>query len=189
MTNSFKIVQGKDLSLKTRFRMTEDLEEFITLTPLTCVQQCNALLGARSTKPKSCIVFFTLFGAYCGVLVYRAYRAYASKQGGNGEKISEVIALEAKADDLNVEPGSSLVNELLEQAQPILLQPVELSSTDMRWRYCSQLPEPEFKLGSDGDDEEFEESSIILDENDHVTVSAATSTTKPKNLKPTTFSV
>ncbi|KAI8035771.1 uncharacterized protein LOC128256776 [Drosophila gunungcola] len=182
--------------------MADVLEEYITLTPLTCVQQCNALLGTTSGKPKSCFVFFTLFGAYCGVLVYRAYRSYASKQGGDGEKISEGIQLEAKAEFLNVEPGSSLVNEFLDRAQPILLQPVEFSSTDMRWRYCSQRAKPDFRLGGSDSDDEAAEKNVIeeLDSKSNVVdeVEPTTSTTKPeghmenvdgKHHKTTTFSV
>ncbi|XP_017001094.2 uncharacterized protein [Drosophila takahashii] len=162
--------------------MAEVLEEFITLTPLTCVQQCNALLGATSGKPRSCSVFFTLFGVYCGVLVFRAYRTYSSKQGGDGEKISEGVTLEAKADDLNLEPGPSPVKEFAEQAKPILLQPVEFSSTDMRWRYSHQLPDASLMQESDSgeevtqDDETLSNVGDNKDEDEPATVSVATST-------------
>ncbi|XP_026834016.1 uncharacterized protein LOC6542554 isoform X2 [Drosophila erecta] len=111
--------------------MAEILEEFITLTPLTCVQQCNALLGSTSGKPRSCFVFFTLFGVYCGVLIFRAYRTYSSKPEADGAKITEEVTSGAKAEDLDIGPGPSLVNEFVERAKPILLQPVEFSSTDM----------------------------------------------------------
>ncbi|XP_016943294.2 uncharacterized protein [Drosophila suzukii] len=168
--------------------MAEVLEEFITLTPLTCVQQCNALLGATSGKPRSCFVFFTLFGVYCGVLVLRAYRTYSSKQGGDGEKISEGVTLEAKADDLNLEPGPSPVKEFVDQAKPILLQPIEFSSTDMRWRYCNHMPQADLKQDPDSDDElpeknghdEFDKNTNVGDNDDPEapTVSEATSTSR-----------
>ncbi|XP_016957457.1 uncharacterized protein LOC108029596 [Drosophila biarmipes] len=168
--------------------MAEVLEEFITLTPLTCVQQCNALLGATSGKPRSCFLFFTLFGVYCGVLVFRAYRTYSSKQGGDGEKIPEGVTLSAKVDDLNVEPGPSPVKEFVDHAKPILLQPIEFSSTDMRWRYCNHLPQADLKQGPNSDEEvpekngqdEFDQISDVGD-NDELEasdVAVATSTSR-----------
>ncbi|XP_017044599.1 uncharacterized protein LOC108090433 [Drosophila ficusphila] len=172
--------------------MAEILEEFITLTPLTCVQQVDALLGTTA-KPKSCAVFFTLFGVYCGALAYRAYRSYSSNQGGDRAMILQGIALEPKVEDLNVEEDSSLVNDIVQPTSPILLQPIDFSSTDMRWRYCSRLLEAEVKVGSESNREkdekakkvdilESERTSIVADDDEYEppTVSVATSTTREK---------
>ncbi|XP_039479583.1 uncharacterized protein LOC120444116 [Drosophila santomea] len=186
--------------------MAEILEEFITLTPLTCVQQCNALLGPTSGKPRSCFVFFTLFGVYCGVLIFRTYRTYSSKEEGDRENITEGVTLETKAENLNIGPGPSLVNEFVEQAKPILLQPVEFSSTDMRWRYCNHLPEPELKSDSDSENgvterndiDDLERMSNVVDNNDEHKPAASTSnaTTQAhddnadsEHVEPTLFSV
>ncbi|XP_017066172.1 uncharacterized protein LOC108104543 [Drosophila eugracilis] len=165
--------------------MSDVVEEFITLTPLTCVHQCNALLGETTGKPRSCFVFFTLFGVYCGVLVLRAYRTYSSRHGGDGVKISEGVTLEAKAEELDFGPGPSLVKEFVQQAKPILLQPVELSSTDMRWRYCNNLTEDEFNKGY-GEEvaektEEFERIGDEVADDELPTVSVATSTSRARS--------
>ncbi|EDX06215.1 uncharacterized protein LOC6733575 [Drosophila simulans] len=186
--------------------MAEILEEFITLTPLTCVQQCNALLGSTSGKPRSCFVFFTLFGVYCGVLIFRAYRTYSSKQEGVEEKITEGVTLEAKAEDLNIGPGPSLVHGYVDQTKPILLQPVGFSSTDMRWRYCNDLPEAELAQGSDSENrvtekddiDDLERMSNVVDDNDVQKPVASTSMATARapednadgeHVEPTPFSV
>ncbi|EDW74068.1 uncharacterized protein Dwil_GK21572 [Drosophila willistoni] len=52
----------------------DGFEELITLTPMNCVKSCNDLLDAADVKPRSYSLFITLFGLYCGALIYRSYR-------------------------------------------------------------------------------------------------------------------
>lgn len=116
--------------------MSEVLEEYITLTPLTCVQQVNALLDATSSKPGSCKVLYALFGVYCGVLAYRAYRNHCAKRSEVGAAPDLTASLPAdhkvEATILVATPSHVSEEQLVPQPSPILLQPADFSSTDMR---------------------------------------------------------
>lgn len=106
--------------------MSEVYEEFITLTPLNCVQQVKALLGASEpTEAKGCGLFLTLFGVYCGVLVYRTYRNYRRGRDAKENR--------AKIEAINSVPTPSMVSEHVSSQTPLYMQQVGGSSrTDIR---------------------------------------------------------
>ncbi|XP_020815596.1 uncharacterized protein LOC110189739 [Drosophila serrata] len=153
------------------------LDEFITLTPLTCVQQVNALLNAASSKPRGCKVFCTLFGVYCGVLAYRAYKVHSKRiavQDGQAANIAVEAVNEVEETDL-ISAFSDMSGRLAPDPSPILLQPADMSNTDMLWRYGPQTTS-ELKPDSESSDEDERSITKSNGGSEVATVSVGTST-------------
>ncbi|XP_017106022.2 uncharacterized protein [Drosophila bipectinata] len=156
--------------------MSDVFDDFITLTPLNCVQQVNSLLATEPPKQQGCGLFLSLFGVYCGVLIYRAYRNYCRDR----EAIANQNHVTAKIEVISSVPTPSLVSEHASSQTPILLQPVSgTSASDMRWRYGNpQKASTAFRVGSE-DEEEIQHKRHVLEKGATTasTVSIATSTT------------
>ncbi|XP_017018904.1 uncharacterized protein [Drosophila kikkawai] len=151
--------------------MSATLDEFITLTPLTCVQQVNAVLTAASPRPRGFKVFYTLFGVYCGVLAYRAYRTYCKRSA-----VTDAQAANVTIPAVNEVAAASPVNgQLAPNPSPILLQPADASNTDMSWRYGPPTAS-ELKLGYESGDDEEKSVCKSNGEPEVPTVSVGTST-------------
>ncbi|XP_002017799.2 uncharacterized protein LOC6592465 [Drosophila persimilis] len=113
--------------------MDKTLEEFIIFTPLTCVEQCNALMEATAAKPKTCYVFVSLFGAYCGLLAYRAYRNYVANTGTSSEPAPGPL------DAIPALPAA-LVSELRDLPTQLMFESINLAENS--WCFYSELTTP-----------------------------------------------
>ncbi|XP_034650510.1 uncharacterized protein LOC117890017 [Drosophila subobscura] len=118
--------------------MANSLEEFIILTPLTCVEQCNALMKATSAKTKPCYLFISLFGVYCGLVAYRSFRSYIA----NIEKSQEPAP---KPVDEIPDMQVSLAHELVELLPQLMVESLSFSANS--WCYYSELTTPCMVLG------------------------------------------
>lgn len=162
--------------------MSEVYEEFITLTPLNCLQKVNALLGSDPPKTRGCGLFLTLFGVYCGVLMYRTYRNYCRTRDAKENK----VPFQAKIEAINSVPTPSLMSEHASSQTPIHMQPVGGSSrTDIRWRYGDPQKASTAFRASSADDEDVPQRRHVTEKDAPTpsTVSIATSTTTSR---PTT---
>ncbi|KAH8399702.1 hypothetical protein KR215_000306 [Drosophila sulfurigaster] len=86
-------------------------QEFITLTPLNCVKECRALI--QTPKQRNYLTTAALFGLYCGVLLYRAYKKYLIEMK-NKMEIIEMQAQEMQSENSYVlDPPPVTSKELL----------------------------------------------------------------------------
>ncbi|XP_034141875.1 uncharacterized protein LOC117592310 [Drosophila guanche] len=118
--------------------MANSLEEFIILTPLTCVEQCNALMKATSAKTSPCYLLISIFGVYCGLVAYRSYRSYIDKTEKSQEPAPRPVD---EIPDLQV----SLAHELEELLPQLMVE--SLNYSDNSWCYYSELTTPSMVLG------------------------------------------
>ncbi|XP_022220223.2 uncharacterized protein LOC111072577 [Drosophila obscura] len=118
--------------------MANNLEEFIILTPLTCVEQCNALMEATTAKPKPCYLFISLFGVYCGLVAYRSYRSYLANIARSQEPVPRPV------DVVSALPAA-FVSELGELPPRLMFE--SLSFTDNSWCYYGELTTPSMDRG------------------------------------------